>query len=603
MKRWMMLGLLIPTLALARWEDRTDQLQGPRAEVGKKRYLQFSPGMVVPVTLEKKRSVRWILIGERSGTFELRQEGTVLRTWKLRPGTLRAQVTLEAGTYTFAASVPVMARFAVWKVRRWVSLPPVGGGDPLMLVVGDRTYTYYRIKRGESVRLKIKGPTRAHLFFRGILRSRWQEMGVHLVLKEGETILMRKVKRLRASQKARIQDRQNRFPTRPLVLEWDVPKGTHIYTVELREGDGMLKLYRNRKRRKRTGARRRRSLRGMVMPGGTGLWMQGVLQQVPKAKKAQKIRRRKRRRRARRPRSFARLEWGAILGYESNVYHWPDTLRSQFAQNPAHPRFQDVGALGDLPVTLKASLVTGRRSRYALYGGGYATLYPRNAQLNRWGVRLGVRGYRPFRYAVEYLEIPHRGIRPTQDSLGTYSLLTFHYRRVTATLSPRRRRTRPEMTLQVGQYDFLDPFSMYDAWFGRILLGLRRPGRWGVFFLAGQVNSSPDPALHRDWSHRRLGVVLEASWRPVRRQRLTFRAALDQATYTTRDTLDNHYGRVDRNVSVTLRYEPGRLGRLRPFLAYTYQRRAVSGAPVADVFKDYTDHRLQLGVNARLRLR
>ncbi len=602
MKRWLLLALLLPTLALARWEDRTDQLEGPRAEVGRRTFLQFSPGVRIPVVLQKKRSVRWLLMGQRSGTFSLRQEGTLLQTWKLQPGTTRIQVTLEPGRYAFEADVPVMGRFSVWKVRRWISLPPMGGGRPLMLVVGGRTYTYYRLQKGETLRLKIKGPTRAHLFFRGLLRSRQADMPVHLVLREGKTILMRKVKRLRRSNKARVQGLRGRIPTRPLVLEWNVPKGTHVYTVELQDGDGMLKLYRNRKPGKRTGARGRHSLRGMVMPGGTGLWMQGVLQQIPNTKNVRKVRRRKRRRR-RRVRSFMRLEGSGEVGYERNVYHWPDTLLRQYTQTPAHPRFQQVGALGDLPVTLSATLVTGRRSRYALYVGGYTTLYPQNAQLNRWGVRVGVRGYRPFRYAIDYLDIPHRGIRPTLDSLGTYPLLTFHYRRLTTTVAPRGRRVRPEVTLQVGQYDFLDPFSMYDAWFARVLLGLRRPGRWGVFFQAGQVNSSPDPALHRDWSHRRLGVMLEAIWRPVRRQRLTFRAALDQATYTTRDTLDNHLGRVDRNVSVTLRYEPGRLGRLRPYMAYTYQRRAVSGTLVTDVFKDYTDHRLRLGVNLRLRLR
>jgi hypothetical protein len=157
--------------------------------------------------------------------------------------------------------------------------------------------------------------------------------------------------------------------------------------------------------------------------------------------------------------------------------------------------------------------------------------------------------------------------------------------------------------MQVGQYAFLDPFRMYSALFAGVRLGLVVPGAWGIYALFRQVQSSPDPALHRDWSHTRLGGEVTYTLQLSRDQRVNVRLRMFRDGYTTTDSLDNHAGRVDQNLLFSVRYRPGRLGRFRPFLAYTFQRRAVSGSPTTDVFKDYTDHRFRMGLETSLRLR
>ncbi len=611
MKRYVFAVLsLFPVSLMGAWVDITDMAEGPRASVGKKEYLQLSPATPVRLKVKRSTNVRWRVRADKSGRlWYINRRNGKRRDFHFRAGKSEIRMHLSAGIYDFYASPEAVARVYRYVRRRWKPVQPEGGGYPVVLLVGENRYTYYRTDRGVVV--KVKGPTTLHLFFRAFMRG-GGKVRAKIKVYEGKRLIKSAIKTLRPSRRAIFFTGKDSIKASvPLKLSLKVSKGLHRYRVVVSGVEGAVKPYVDKGKRKR----KRGSLFHFTEMGRVEYGP--MLASLSASYSGKRYRsKRHRRRRLRRRRHFKHHYVRVVPSFaylsSDNVYHYSQPQIDTFYSGLKPYRYPGVEGIGDgiwrarLSFTYlyrwRRKISLGPTLYYALYR------YLQNQQLNRslYGISLVGRFY-GLRARVSYLNMPFYGVRPTYTGVPkTYELLSFAYSRTEVSLSYTLKPITVRGVYGFGRYDFNPTFDLYDARFRRAGGGITF--RYSVFSLKGdvlfgKVEATNLPAgVPKDWSHDyttfKVALLLSLPYvSPYISYRHTVR------NYTTTDVADSHYGREDKESDLVLGVS-GELPYVRPFVSYRVRSRSTtSPTPIVDVFKDYRENVFTAGIRVPLKFR
>ncbi len=610
------ISVLLPVSLMGAWVDITDLAEGPRATVGKKDYLQLSPNTPVRIKVKKSMSVKWKLRADRSGKlWYVNRKNGKRRVFPFKKGKSEIRMHLTAGTYDFYASPEAIARIYRYVRRRWKPIQPEGGGYPVVLLVGENRYTYYRADK--EVVVKVKGPTKLHIFFRAFMKDR-NRVKAKLKVYKGRRLVKSAIKTLKPSRRAVFLSGNSRIAASvPLKLSLKVPKGLHRYRIVVSGAEGAVKPYVEKvRRKKREGGLFRFTDMGMAGYGPMLASLKAVDYKEAKLKKKKKRKKKKARKRRRRRRTFKHhyVSVSPVIAYMSsdNVYHYSQPQIDTFYLGLKPYRYPEVEGIGDGIWRLGVSLTYLYRFKRRVYVGpslSYSLYrYVQNQQLNRSRYSISLEGrFYGLRASVSYLNMPFYGVRPTYTgSPRIYELLSFAYTRTGLSVSYTFKLLTVRGTYGFGNYDFNPTFDVYDARFRRSGTGLTL--RYSVLsvkgdVLFGKVEATNLPAgTPKDWSHEyttfKAGLRLSLPYvSPYVSYRHTVR------NYTTTNTADSHYGREDKENDLTFGIS-GDLPYVRPFLSYRIRNRSTTApTPKVDVFKDYRETIFTAGIRVPVRFR
>ncbi len=615
MKRFaFLISALIPASLMGAWVDMTDLAEGPRATVGKKRYLQLSPNTPVRIKVKKSMSVKWKLKSDKDGKlWYVNRKNGKRREFPFKAGRSEIRMHLTAGTYDFYASPEAIARIYRYIRRRWKPIQPEGGGYPVVLLVGENRYTYYRADR--EIVVKVKGPTKLYLFFRAFMKDR-RKVKAKLKVYEGSKLLKSAIRTLKPSRRAVFFTGKDSLPASvPLKLTLKVPEGLHRYRVVVSGAPGAIKPYVHKKRSKRGD-------RNIFRFTGTDMGMAGygpmlaslnaVNYKEAKVEKRRKKTKKRRRRRRAFKHHYVRIVPSVAYRSSDNVYHYSQPQIDTFYLGLKPYRYPGVEGIGDGIWRLGVSLTYLYRFKRRVFVGPslYYSLYRyvQNQQLNRSLYRVSLEGrYYGLRASVSYLNMPFYGVRPTYTGVPrTYELLSFAYTRTGLSVSYIFKFLTVRGTYGFGNYDFNPTFDVYDARFQRSGMGLTF--RYSVLsvkgdILFGKVEATNLPAgTPKDWSHDY--TTFKAGLRllfPYASPYVSYRHTV--RNYTTTNTADSHYGREDKESDLTLGIS-GDLPYVRPFLSYRIRSRSTTApVPKVDVFKDYREAIFTAGVRVPVKFK
>ncbi len=600
------LSFLAPIPLLGAWVDMTDLAEGPRATVGKRRYLQLSPNTPVRIKVKKSMSVKWKLRADKDGKlWYVNRKNGKRREFPFKAGKSEIRMHLSAGVYDFYASPEAIARIYRYVRRRWKPIQPEGGGYPVILVVGENRYTYYRADK--EVVLKVKGPAKLYVFFRAFMKDRRRVKAKVKVYEDGK-LLKSAMKTLKPSKRAVFFTGKDSITASvPLKLSLKVPKGLHRYRVVISGAKGAVKPYLDKPKKRRGGVLRFRDMgsskRDVEMTSSSVSYKGATPKRKPKPKK---------KRRKTFKHHYIRLSTSILYASSDNVYHYSQPQIDTFYLGLKPYRYPEVEGIGDGIWRLGVSLTYLYRFKRRVFVGPslYYSLYRyvQNQQLNRSLYKVSLEGrFYGLRASIYYLNMPFYGVRPTYTGIPrTYELLSFAYTRTGLSVSYTFKFLTVRGTYGFGNYDFNPMFDIYDARFHRSGVGLTF--RYSVLsvkgdVLFGKVEATNLPAgTPKDWSHDyttfKAGLRLSLPYvSPYVSYRHTVR------NYTTTNTADSHYGREDKENDLTFGIS-GDLPYVRPFLSYRIRSRSTTApVPRVDVFKDYREAMFTAGVRTVVRLR
>jgi len=190
----------------------------------------------------------------------------------------------------------------------------------------------------KGVIVKVKGPTKLHIFFRAFMKDR-RKVRAKLKVYAGNRLVKSAIKTLKPSRKAVFLVGEDRITASvPLKLSLKVPKGLHRYRIVVSGAEGAVKPYMEKvKRKKRRGGLFRFTDMGMAEYGPMLASLNAVDYKEAKVKKRKKRRKktkaRKRRKRRRRFKhhyvrvspaiSYARLLPHLPLPFQEESLHRP----------------------------------------------------------------------------------------------------------------------------------------------------------------------------------------------------------------------------------------------------------------------------------------
>ncbi len=539
----LLLLLLFPVLARAAWLDVTRRVEGPRTDRGGA--LVLVPGQPLKYRTSRRVSLKWVLDVVRPGSLFVVRGRDTLQRLRLTTGRHVKRFALEPGAWMWVGTLEGKARVYRWKVRRWKSLTPVGGGFPVVLKHrSGKKYTYSIVRAGQSLQYHLKGPNRAHILLRlPLARGQRRARAVVDILRDGR-LLQRVALDLSRSRAVVIND-GGAPVTRAREVVVRVGRGRHTLEVRAVHGRVLVKAYREKKksRRKRTGARM--NLR----------W------------------------------------WGRVgITYDANPFRFSPEARDTFTLGTAPWRYPGVVGLTDERFTLQAGVTLRRGRAWRVSGHIRLMAYLRNRDLFRYALSLAAR-----RRWMEggLVWVPRYPVRPTYAGPRTYVLLEQRVVRIWAGIREKGWGVR----LEGGLYRFNAPFDRLNAVFAGAEIPLSR----GPFALAFRVRRVMDPdTAGGDFSHWRWGGRGAVRWKVSPALDIRLSGLLERYDYTAAAG-DSRNGRKD--IVLEMRVEPGVL--LTPSLEFRFpagvrMRSTSSPSPYLDVFKDYATW--WLGVDLRLRM-
>ncbi len=530
-KKWLWLLLLVlPAQLQAAWVDVTRKVRGPRTERGKA--LVLAPEQPLVYRTSRRVSLKWVLEVARPGSLYVVRGGDTLQRLYFPSGRHVKRFALEPGRWVWVGTLEGKARVYRWRIRRWKSLTPVGGGFPVVLKHrSGKKYTYSVIQAGQSVHYRLKGPNRAHILLRlPLRRGQKRARAVVDILRDGR--LLRRVELDLPRSRAVVINDGGRPVTRAREVVVPVGKGRHTLEIRAVHGRVLVKAYREKRksRKKRTGAR-------------------------------------------------INLKWWGRVGmaYDANPYRFSPEARDTFTLGTAPWRYPGVAGLTDERLTFQAGIVLRRGKTWRVSGNLRLTAYLRNRNLTRYALTVTAR-----RRLLEggLMWVPRYPVRPTYAGPRTYLLLEQRVIRLWAGVRGRTWGIR----LEGGTYRFNPPFDRLNA----VFLGTEVPVTGGPFHLAFRVRRVVDPdTASGDFSHWRWGGRAAVRWLVSSRLSLQVRGLVERYDYTAAPG-DPRNGRND--IVLEMQVEPGL--RLTPGLEFRLpagfrMRSTSSPSPYLDVFKDY----------------
>lgn len=530
MKRWLGLLLVFPALARADWVDITKRIQGPRSGDGAK--VVIAPNQPLTYETSRRISLRWTFTITRPGSLFVLKDGDTLTRLYLQPGRHIRRFALEPGRWTWVGRAEGEARVFRWRVRRWRALTPVGGGFPVVLKHrSGRKYTYSIVRAGQAVHYRVKGPNRAHVFLRiPLKKSQKRGQATVDILLDGR--LLQRVDLRESRSRAMVVNDGGKPVSRAREVVIRLDQGVHILEIRSVHGTVFVKVYREKRSRKRTGFR----------PG---------------------------------------LMWWGQFGttYEDNPYRFSPAAMDTYALGVAPHRYPDVASLSDVWLDVRTG-IRRRFHRNRELGGTFRVRVPvRNRRLLR--ISFAVRGRRDL-LEGGLVWVPRFPVRPTYAGPGTYVMLE---EQVVRGWMGFRFHPAFRVRLEGGAYRFNAPFDGLNALFAGVSLPLRK-GPLGLTLALRRVMDGDTAG--GDFSHWRWSARLSSGVPLTPRLRLSGSVRLEGYTYTASPG-DPRHGRTDRVVEI--RIAPA--FRLSPILDLVFPsgfRTRATSAPSTyqDVFKDYT---------------
>ncbi len=580
MKR--ILIFVIPQFVFGAWINITSDIEGPKAYVGSKEYVQLSPNTPVRINVKKGMNIRWIIESDSGGKLWYVNSKTGHRAeFRFDKGKNDIRMHLYRGSYEFYSTVEVMAKIMKYVRRKWKPIQPEGGGYPIILMTGDRKYTYYEVNK--SIYVKLKGPTRLYIFFRAFI-NKTEHPKAKVKIYEGKRLIKTSIKRLKASRKSRFMSKGDTIVASvPLKVFIDVPKGLHRYRIVVSGAKGAIKFYIDKKSR-------RRGL-GSNYHYTDVASLNMLPDRISNVKRTRKIKRHN-----------LRIRLNLEGSFSDNVYHYSKPQIDTYALQLKTYRYPNVRSIGDGITSVGASLYYKYRFRRRAYLGAYldgkAKIYMQNSGLNRFIIKAGFKGgYRKFISEIYYLYIPLRNIRPTYTgNPKEYRMLSFRYDRLNISTSYNFKRANIKVIYSFGHYDFKPPFEAYTSTFHRIGINMKLKDK--IAHIGGGVSYGivRDASITDDvdWSHNLIALNLNSEFRGgMLRPFVSLTGAL--RTYTTNNPLDKRYQRKDEEVKISVGVRIVK-GNLKPYLLYTHARRSTNSPYSAiNIFKDYTENLVSVG--------
>ncbi len=529
---------------LVYWKEITPSLKGPKVVIDGKPYVQLSAGDTFRIRFRGERSTRWIVRAQGNGRIVVLKDGRRYASRKLKKGKNVIRFHFLRGRYDIVSTVDATARVYVWKKRKWQPLQLLGGGYPIILQKGDRRYTYYLVDNSRTARVRSRGPARLYIYYRAFLKSGKKKTSVEIVVKRDGKVVIKERKVLRASGKYTFFDGKRTIrASRPLILKIDIPEGVHEFEIQVKGSRGAIKVYREMLKKKRS-------------------------------------------------RRAGRIDFMFGMYRTTNAYRYSQPAIDTFYLGLKTYRYPNVKSIYDDVITARLG---GRWSFGRFHAGASATVnkYIRNGQLDRWSFAL-YGGYSPFEVRVGY--IPRRPVRPTYVAPLTYELLWFSYAYGKLAYSSRFLKS----SFTYGKMDFGAPFDNYDANLYRFEATFRAiPVFRPTLQLAYIKAINPDPALQRDWSNYYIGGGLD-----LRKGGLDMGFLVRRRVYTTSNTLDTHYQRVDMEgkFDLSYRFHLNRWLYVKAGYTYSFRNSTVPQSQLVDVLKDYSEHVFSLRLFSRFRI-
>ncbi len=529
---------------LVYWKEITPSLKGPKVVIDGKPYVQLSAGDTFRIRFRGDRSTRWIIRAQEKGKIVILKDGRKYAARRLKKGKNDVRIHFLRGKYEIVSSVDAMARVYVWKKRKWQPLQLLGGGYPIILQKGDRRYTYYIVDRDKPAKVKAKGPARLYIYYRAFVKPGRKRVPVEIVVRRDGKVVIKERKVLRPSRKYTFFDGKKTIgASRPLVLKIDIPEGVHEFEIEVRRSRGAIKVYREGLKKKK----RKRAARVNLIFG---------------------------------------------MHRTTNAYRYSQAAIDTFNLGLKSYRYPGVNSISDNVLTVRISALWSPGRAFLGASASY-NKYFQNGQLNRYSFSL-YGGYRPLELRLGY--IPYRPVRPTYVAPQQYELLWFSYAYGKLSYAGRAF----ESSLTYGKLDFNTTFDNYDAEMYRLETSLKAIPVFRPVFQAAYIRAiNPDPNLHRDWSNYYLGGGFE-----MRKRGIGMGLLVRRRVYTTSDTQDTHYGRVDVEGKFDLSYRLN-LNRwlyLKAGYTYSFRNSTVPQNQLVDVLKDYNEHIFFLRLFSRFRI-
>lgn len=238
----------------ASWNEITASLSGPQLTVKSKRgertYLELAPGKPLVVDMQKKSSIRWKVQAEGDGKFTIHTGKAEVFSRSVQKGTNDLKVYLEPGTYQIRCTTPARVRSFIWKKRKLTSVVPEGGGFAVYLRINDKNYAYYRTVSDTIPVLKVEGPTTAYVFFRTDIPEDRNRGKVDITITENDSVIEHRISRVPKSKKTSLAENGATSLSEAFVLNLKVPKGIHRYSVIPHGCTGVVKFYRNARKKR-----------------------------------------------------------------------------------------------------------------------------------------------------------------------------------------------------------------------------------------------------------------------------------------------------------------------------------------------------------------
>ena len=281
------------------------------------------------------------------------------------------------------------------------------------------------------------------------------------------------------------------------------------------------------------------------------------------------------------------LRLGLYAGslYDNNVYRYGQEFINTFALGQRPYRYPGVKSIADVvfPIGCRTTMDLGKVTVRANVSG---EIYRLNSQMNNleWIFSLGWNG--PVSVAAQYQLLPYHPIRPHSYLPYIYELMSYRKNKGTLSAQLNLWKIKPSVEGALGFYDYNHEFDNYDAPFyeGGLGVAIAKPVSVKIRCVAGAVLGKPH--TNQDWS-KIFGFTDADIHCPYGAWVLGIKGFVEDAGYTTRDSLDPHKGRNDflGNGNLYVKYRWRSLG-VTATTGY-YWRETTSPIPRVDTRKDY----------------
>ncbi len=357
-----------------------------------------------------------------------------------------------------------------------------------------------------------------------------QWVPVDVTVKENEAVIEHKTSDLVKSLKAEPSENPNQVISEALILKISVPDGMHKYSVHVNKCTGLVKFYRNSKKKK--------GLTSEAAPQGESLNETDLNESSAEADGEHEYLQKD-------FKSELKYHLTVRTGllYDQNAYRYSPAYRDTFKLGLKSYRYPNVEGLSDiiLPMEARASVTSGK---YAAAADLSLNAYKSNPKLTNMGIGFSLTWTGSVKLRATYRLTPYDPVRPTYYAPRSYELMQYSENKGTISAMWNRWKLKPGIDFSVGYYDYNATFNVYDAPFWETGLGLSHFKPLGFQFGVKVGNVAAKRHTGQDQSNLFISGDLDGHF-PIRNFLIGAKGALLTRKYATKDAFDTHYHRHD----------------------------------------------------------